>query len=503
MSSTATWRPLKALLGGGIDVPEDVNVADLALDSRNVRPGAAFLACRGRRHHGLEFAAAAVTAGARAVLWEPAPGLSAPRFDTQVLVVAVPELSAQAGFIADRFFDAPSARLMVAGITGTNGKTTCAWLLAAALNASGRSCAYLGTLGCGLVGQVVPGNYTTPDAVTLQRQLAQLRDAGALAVAMEVSSHALDQQRCAGVRFQIAAFTNLSREHLDYHGDMHAYGMAKSKLFDWPSLGGRVINIDDALGAQLAARLPPSEALILTGQRSDPSQLVPGARFVHATHSAHQPRGLRIELRTSWGMARLHSRLLGDFNVDNLLTVLGALLATGLPLADACAALAECQAPPGRMQLAGGDGLPLAIVDYAHTPDALGKALRAARAHCAGRLLCVFGCGGERDRGKRAQMAQVAEALADVLYITDDNPRGEDPQRIVADILLGLRQPGLAHVQHDRAAAISAALAAAARSDVVLVAGKGHEDYQLIGSERREFSDLAQVRAALELRSAA
>ena len=502
-SSTATWRPLKALLGGGIEVPEGVNVADLTLDSRSVRTGAAFLACRGRTHHGLEFARAAVTAGARAILWEPAPGVSAPSFDDSVLVVAVPELSAQVGYIADRFFGAPSARLLVIGITGTNGKTTCAWLLAAALSASGRRCAYLGTLGAGLPDQVVAGQHTTPDAVTLQRQLAQLHAAGALAVAMEVSSHALDQQRCAGVRFQLAAFTNLSRDHLDYHGDMHAYGEAKSTLFDWPTLSARVINVDDAFGAELAARLPPSEALILTGRRSDPSQCVPGARYLYAAHSTHEPRGLRIELRSSWGEATLRSPLLGDFNVDNLLTVLAVLLAADVSLLTACRALAACQAPPGRMQLAGGDSLPLAIIDYAHTPDALEKALAAVRAHCTGRVLCVFGCGGERDRGKRAQMARIAESLADELYITDDNPRGEDPKQIVDDMLAGLHTPERVHVQHDRAAAISAALASAKSGDAVLVAGKGHEDYQLVGTERRAFSDLAQVNAALKLRSAA
>jgi UDP-N-acetylmuramoyl-L-alanyl-D-glutamate--2,6-diaminopimelate ligase len=437
------------------------------------------------------------------VLWEPSPGASAPEFAPPVLVVAVPDLSAQAGFIADRFFGAPSARLSITGITGTNGKTTCAWLLASALSALGRSCAYLGTLGSGLPGQIRPGLHTTPDAVTLQRQLARLRDEDAQAVAMEVSSHALDQQRCAGVRFQAAAFTNLSREHLDYHGDMQRYGAAKSALFDWPTLTVRVINVDDPLGATLAARSPPGDGLVLTGRRSDPAQLLGGARFVRALRSAPEPRGLCIELSSSWGDAMLRSELLGEFNVDNLLTVLGVLLATGSTLGEACGALAECRAPPGRMQLSGGSGLPLAIVDYAHTPDALDKALRAARAHCAGKLLCVFGCGGERDRGKRAEMGRIVESLADALYITDDNPRGEDPQRIVADILAGLSAPARATVQHDRAAAIAAALAAAQPGDVVLVAGKGHEDYQLVGNERRAFSDLAQVRAALGVRSAA
>ena len=497
------WRPLKALLGGGFDVPDAFEVSDLTLDSRNVRPGAAFLACRGRAHHGLEFAQGAVAAGATAVLWEPAPGVSAPQFAGPVLVVAVPDLSAQAGYIADRFFGAPSARLMVAGVTGTNGKTTCAWLLAAALSAAGRRCAYLGTLGAGLAGQVTAGKLTTPDAVSLQRTLAQLRDAGAAAVAMEVSSHALDQQRCAGVRFQVAAFTNLSRDHLDYHGDMHAYGAAKAMLFDWPTLSARVINVDDPFGAQLASRANSGGTVIATGRMGDPAQRAPGARFVHARACAHHPEGLALELESSWGKATLRSRLLGDFNADNLLTVLAMLLAGGMALEPACEVLAACEAPPGRMQLSGGGALPVAIVDYAHTPDALDKALRAARAHCSGKLLCVFGCGGDRDRGKRPEMARVAESLADAVYITDDNPRSEDPARIVDDIRAGLRDPARAHVEHDRAAAIAAALGAAAANDAVLVAGKGHEAYQLVRGERRAFSDLAQVRAVLAKRSAA
>jgi len=497
------WRPLKALLGGAIEVPEDVEVADLTLDSHSVRRGAAFLACRGRTRHGLDFAGEAVAAGARAVLWEPAPGVAAPQLPPTVLVVAVPELSTQAGFIADRFFGAPSARLAVTGITGTNGKTTSAWLLAAALTAGGRRCAYLGTLGSGLAEQVVPGAHTTPDAVTLHRRLAELRDAGAQAVAMEVSSHALDQQRCNGVRFQVAVFTNLSRDHLDYHGDMDSYARAKGALFEWPTLAARVINVDDAFGQELAARAASGAALVVTARRSDPAQRAPGARYVRALRCAHGPHGLELTLDTSWGAAQLRSPLLGDFNADNLLTVLGALLASGFELAAACELLERCQPPPGRMQLAGGGALPLAIVDYAHTPDALENALRAARAHCGGRLHCVFGCGGDRDRGKRAQMGRIAESLADALYVTDDNPRSEDPARIVADILAGLAEPRRALVLHDRAAAIAAAVGAAVAGDVVLVAGKGHEDYQLIGGERRRFSDFEQVRAALAGRGAA
>jgi UDP-N-acetylmuramoyl-L-alanyl-D-glutamate--2,6-diaminopimelate ligase len=497
------WRPLKAVLGGAFDVPEQLEISDLTLDSRAVRPGSAFLAVRGSLRHGVEFAAAAVASGARVVLWEPAPGVEAPRLAADVHVLAVPGLAAQAGYIADRFFGAPSARLAVTGITGTNGKTTCAWLLASALNALGRRAAYLGTLGSGLPGQIEPGTHTTPDPVTLQRRLAALRAAGAEAVAMEVSSHALDQQRCAGVRFQAAAFTNLTREHLDYHGDMARYAAAKSLLFAWPTLAARVINVDDPVGQQYAARSRDAGLLVVSARRAGAGVIPAGVQYVRAARALTEPAGLSIELDTSWGPAMLRSELLGEFNVDNLLTVLGLLLAAGFALGDACAALGECRAPPGRMQVSGGSGLPMAIVDYAHTPDALEKALRAARAHCAGRLLCVFGCGGERDRGKRAEMGRVAESLADALWVTDDNPRGEDPGAIVAQILLGLDAPQRAQVQHDRAKAIRAALLAAQPGDVVLVAGKGHEDYQLVAGEKRHFSDLEQVRAALGARSAA
>jgi UDP-N-acetylmuramoyl-L-alanyl-D-glutamate--2,6-diaminopimelate ligase len=498
-----SWRPLKAVLGGAFDVPEQLEISDLTLDSRTVHPGSAFLAVRGTGHHGVAHAAAAVASGARVVLWEPAPGIEAPRLGAGVHVLAVPGLAAQAGYIADRFFGAPSARLAVTGITGTNGKTTCAWLLASACNALGRRAAYLGTLGSGLPGELEPATHTTPDPVTLQRRLASLRDAGAEAVAMEVSSHALDQQRCAGVRFQAAAFTNLTREHLDYHGDMARYAAAKALLFAWPTLAARVINIDDPVGQQYAARSRDAGMLVVSARRSEPSAVPPGTRYVRALRALPEAAGLSIELDTSWGPAMLRSELLGEFNVDNLLTVLGLLLASGVALREACGALGECRAPPGRMQVSGGSGLPLAIVDYAHTPDALEKALRAARAHCTGRLLCVFGCGGERDRGKRAEMGRVAESLADALWVTDDNPRGEDPGSIIEQILLGLSVPQRAQVEHDRAAAIRAALLSAQPGDVVIVAGKGHEDYQLVGNEKRHFSDLEQVRAALGARSAA
>jgi UDP-N-acetylmuramoyl-L-alanyl-D-glutamate--2,6-diaminopimelate ligase len=496
VAATPNWRPLKALLGGGIDAPERFEVSDLTQNSREVRPGAAFLACAGRTHHGLEFAAEAVTRGARAILWEPAAGITPPELDAAVLVVAVPNLRGQLGFIADRFFDAPSAALTIAGITGTNGKTTCAWLLAQAASLCGRDAAYIGTLGAGRPEALQPGMHTTPDAITLQRLLAEQRAEGVTCVGMEVSSHALDQQRCAGIRFHTAVFTNLTRDHLDYHGDMEAYGSAKARLFEWATLAARVINVDDAFGADLARHPTHGARLVLTSRRPAQS-LAHSAEFVAATAIAPRPDGTDIEVTTSSGNARLASPLVGDFNVENMLSVLGVLLAWDVPLSAACVALARCTAPPGRMQRLGGDGRPLVIVDYAHTPDALAKALRAARAHCAGRLWCVFGCGGERDTGKRAQMGRVAEAGADAVIVTDDNPRHEDADAIVADILSGMQRSAAVTVLHNRGVAIRAALGGARGGDVVLIAGKGHEPYQIVGGERLPFSDAEVARAAL------
>jgi UDP-N-acetylmuramoyl-L-alanyl-D-glutamate--2,6-diaminopimelate ligase len=328
---------------------------------------------------------------------------------------------------------------------------------------------------------------------------------------MEVSSHALDQERCAGVRFHTAVFTNLTRDHLDYHADMGAYGAAKARLFNWPTLAARIINVDDPFGLELAreqlqarlARDTPGARLFLTSQR--PAEwAASGADYVCASAVRPLASGVTIDIESSRGSARLDSSLIGSFNVDNLLTVLAVLLAWELPLASACDALARCSAPPGRMQAEGGGAWPLALIDYAHTPDALAKALHAARAHCRGQLWCVFGCGGERDRGKRGEMGRIAATLADQIIVTDDNPRREDAREIVVPIMEAITAAGGAphtRVIHDRAQAIRAALGHAQAQDVVLVAGKGHEDYQIVGSDRRAFSDAAVVRQVLAERA--
>jgi len=488
-------RPLAELTAGMLDAAPALAVSDVTLDSRTARPGSLFLACRGRTQHGLAFAPQAVARGATAVLYEAdaadVPAL--PPLGEDVYVARVPALSQRCGTIADRFFDAPSAQLAIAGLTGTNGKTTSAWLLAQALQHCGREAAYTGTLGFGRPGALTDSGFTTPDVVSVHRQLATLRGLGADCVAMEVSSHALDQDRVAGVRFHTAAFTNLTRDHLDYHGTMEAYFAAKRRLFAWPDLAVRVINVDDPWGARLAA-LDDAARLVTTSRASSPAT----GEFVRARAVAATARGLEVAVESSWGAAPLAVPLIGDFNVENVLTVLGILLAWDVPLATAAAALARCTAPAGRMEVFGGaPGQPLAIVDYAHTPDALAKALRACRAHCRGRLAVVFGCGGDRDRGKRPQMGRIAEELADSILVTDDNPRTEDPAVIVGEILAGLHAPQLAGVEHDRAAAIRRALEGAGEGDVVLVAGKGHEDYQICGTERRWFSDQAVLREAL------
>jgi UDP-N-acetylmuramoyl-L-alanyl-D-glutamate--2,6-diaminopimelate ligase len=502
--SAAPLHPhsLAQLLEGLAQLPRDLEISDLTQDGRAARPGGAFLAVRGSVEHGLAYAPQAVANGARAVLWEPAPVAVMPDLPSEILVAPVPQLREHASLIADRFFDAPSQSLAVAGVTGTNGKTTCAYLLAQSLEAAGRPTAYLGTIGSGRPHKLDPTALTTGDAITVQRALADFRAGGARNVAMEVSSHALDQSRVGAVRFRTAAFTNLTRDHLDYHGSMDSYGAVKARLFTRPELQSRVINVDDAFGRQLAID-PRGRGRLIVTSRGHQSHARAAAAFVRAMQVKLSPHGIELEFDSSWGAGSLTCPLVGDFNVDNLLTVLAILLDWDLPLDQATRVLSRVHAAPGRMQTFGGTRAPLAVVDYAHTPDALRKALSAARAHCGGRLAVVFGCGGDRDPGKRALMGGIAAELADVIVITDDNPRTEAPDKIVADIAAGIPAGKPYRIEHDRGRAIREALLDATEHDVVLVAGKGHEDYQIYGSERRAFSDQKVVSAALTQRGAA
>ncbi|MGB5621231.1 MAG: UDP-N-acetylmuramoyl-L-alanyl-D-glutamate--2,6-diaminopimelate ligase [Gammaproteobacteria bacterium] len=469
-----------------------LRVTDIAVDSRRVTPGGLFLACRGRTGHGLDHLSQALERGAVAVAWEPQTAGTPSALAVPIPSFPVEGLGAALGELADHFFASPSSVLDVIGVTGTNGKTTCTHLVACALEILQRPAGLIGTLGSGRPGALKAGRLTTPDAVEVHRSLAQIRDAGAKVAAMEVSSHALDQGRVDGVRFRLAALTNLSREHLDYHGDMARYAAAKSRLFGWPGLGGAVINVDDDFGRDLAARLGQSMEVLSVGRSAAAGQ--DSALRLRSIKTG--PQGLAIEYEHAGERGHLRSPLWGEFNAENLALALGILISLGSAAVTASDALSQVAAPSGRMEAFSAPGRAAVLVDYAHTPDALSKALDAARGHCQGRLFCVFGCGGERDPGKRPEMGRIAETLADVVIVTDDNPRSEDGARIVADIIDGMSASP--RVERDRAAAIRSAIAAATPEDVVLVAGKGHEDYQLTAAGRRHFSDRETVVAVLE-----
>ncbi len=483
---------LQELLPECSDLPE-LNLSGLRLDSRAVEPGEGFVALAGARTHGLLHAAEAVRRGAVVVLSEPFEGV-APLLPVPLLVL--PGLRERLPQLAQALYAAPTLGLELVGVTGTNGKTSTVQLSAQALQLLGRVAGSIGTLGAGLHGQLVAHERTTPDVLEVHRLLATLSLAGAQVVAMEVSSHALDQGRVAGLQFDVAVFTNLSRDHLDYHGTMAAYAAAKASLFAWDSLRAAVINLDDAQGALIAAGLP--ERIDLIGF----SALGAGNAVLRAGDLALDASGLHFHLQYGVESVRIDSPLLGRFNVDNLLAVAGVLLALGVDFARVAALLPRLEPIPGRMNRLGGSaGQPLVVVDYAHTPDGLEQALSSLRQHTAGRLLCVFGCGGDRDRGKRPQMAAIAGRLADQVIVTDDNPRSEDGEAIVADILAGFAPGAAIEVERDRAAAIRAAIRAAGPRDTVLVAGKGHETYQETGDRRLPFDDLAV--AALALRGGA
>lgn len=474
----------------------------LSADSRKVAPGEVFLAMPGLKSDGRACLQEAVAKGACAVLWEQEGAAEATRM-LSVPNVGVTHLREYSGEIARLVYGDPSKKLWMVGVTGTNGKTSVSQWIAQALTLLGKPCAVIGTLGNGFPGILQDSPNTTPDAVTLQRELAGFVAADAVACAMEVSSIGLAEGRVAAVAFDVAVFTNLTRDHLEYHGSMEAYGAAKGLLFAMPGIQAAVINLDDPFGRELAAGLEGGvrsigytleDAAGLAGQADE---------IVAAEDLVVTARGLAFNICTLAGQARIGARievpLLGRFNAANLLAVLGTLLASGIDLERAAGVLSVLTPPPGRMQaVAGGQDEPLVVIDYAHSPDALEQALGTLAEIAAargGKIICLFGCGGERDPGKRPLMGRVAELLADRVLLTNDNPRGEDPQSIIDDILRGTR--GAAAVEPDRATAIKRAVMDAAANDVVLVAGKGHEPYQEVAGRRLPFSDLEQARSAL------
>ena len=492
-------RTLAELLRGLTTEPvPTMTVPGLALDSRRVARGWVFLACQGTHEHGMTHAAEACARGAVAIVYEPVPGLALPRLPCKVACVEVPDLRTRVGIIAARFYADPSAHLSVTGVTGTNGKTSVTHIMAQVLSDWSQACGVLGTLGYGLYGMLEPAIETTPNPVRLQSILAALRDRGVRQVAMEVSSHALDQARVAGMHFESAVFTNLTRDHLDYHGTMDAYREAKGKLFAWPGLHCAVLNLDDPAAEYFYGCCAVDVERIGYGLHARPPDWFRG-RYLYARHVSAHGMGLELELGGDFGSGNLRSQLVGRFNVSNLLAVLALLLAKGYPFADTLRRISHARTVPGRMENLGGGHQPLVVIDYAHTPDALGQALEAVRAHTRGKVCVVFGCGGERDQGKRGQMGEVAAALADRIVLTDDNPRGEDGDAIIAGILRGIPDTAGAQVsvERDRTQAIVLALATAKPGDTVLVAGKGHETVQIVGAERRRYSDRDTVRRLL------
>ncbi|KWH25097.1 UDP-N-acetylmuramoyl-L-alanyl-D-glutamate--2,6-diaminopimelate ligase [Burkholderia multivorans] len=477
--------------------------AQLHADTRSLRAGDVFVAYAVDGADNRAFIADALARGAAAVLYQP-EGLAAT--PNAPVALAVPALDQLAGEIASGWYGDPSDGLLAIGVTGTNGKTSCTQWIAAALTALHQPCAIIGTLGSGMPGHLVPTGFTTPDAPQLQRSLAQLRDGGAQAVAMEVSSHALHQGRVNGTAFDIAVFTNLTQDHLDYHRTFEAYEAAKAKLFAWRGLRAAVVNRDDAAGRRLLEKLAGRVRTIAYGI-GDAQQMPDADRELVALDVRATATGTAFRLRSSWGDADVEVGTLGTFNVSNLLAVLGALLAADVPFDAALAEIARLEPVNGRMQRLGGrlqNDEPLVVIDYAHTPDALEKTLDALRPIAVargGRLVCMFGCGGDRDATKRPLMGAIAERLADDVVVTSDNPRSEDPQAIIDQIVAGMTAPDRARRIEDRASAILQAVRGAAREDVVVLAGKGHEATQEIMGKKRAFSDQDHARLALAARA--
>jgi len=490
-----------ALLGElltGMALPDPLKVIEgrgLAIDSRSVKPGDLFLAFPGLRQDGRDFIAGAVANGAVAVVAESA-GLETPA--QKIPVIPFKGLSDQISALAGRYYRHPSRDMQLVAVTGTNGKTTCTHLLAQLLAILGEKAAVVGTLGYGPVNKsgksrLADTGLTTPGALQVQQILAEFRGQGLALTAMEVSSHSLDQGRIAALDIDTAIFTNLSRDHLDYHGSLSNYARAKSKLFAMKGLKNALINIDDPAGEKLVGNIA-ADVQCLTYSAS-------GSADICATEVQLIRAGVRAKVTTPWGDGQIKSRLLGGFNLSNLLAVLGAACVEGYPFEAVLKAIEKLKPIAGRMDVVDPRSRPCVVVDYAHTPDALEKVLKALKPHCAGDLWCVFGCGGDRDRGKREEMGAIASRLADRVVVTSDNPRNEEPGHIIKEIVQGI--VGSDHqVIADRAEAITQAIRSANPEDTVLIAGKGHEEYQQVGEQKLPFSDFKQARLTLRHREA-
>ncbi len=495
---------LHALLDGLVDnsvlaAVADIPVAGITQDSRQVGNNDVFIAVRGVTSHGLQFVEQAVRSGASVVLWDAADSMHTEvldAFDDAVQCLQIDELQSKTGEIASRFYSHPSRDLYLVGVTGTDGKTSISHFLAQCMNTQASPCGVLGTLGNGLINALAPTGLTTASAVQVQQSLASLVEQGAGSAVMEVSSHGLDQGRVDCVDFDTAVFTNLSQDHLDYHGTMESYFEAKSKLFTTESLKSAVINLDDEFGRMLAQKYKHRLTVYGYCTSSDVNSLEPFADFiVHAKSMKPTTHGFEINVVTPKGAGYFELNLLGEFNVSNSLAVLATLLLNNVAFEESLKRLQAIKPVAGRMELIVGDHRPTVIVDYAHTPQGMAAACNAARLHFSGELWCVFGCGGDRDREKRPLMAQSAERVADHIIVTSDNPRHEDPQAIIEQITSGFARPESVKSYVDRREAIAYAISQAAAEDVILVAGKGHESCQIIGDKYIGFDDRDVTRA--------
>ncbi|CAM4415975.1 MAG: UDP-N-acetylmuramoyl-L-alanyl-D-glutamate--2,6-diaminopimelate ligase [Legionellaceae bacterium] len=470
-------------------VTKDLSIQGIALDSRLVKPAYLFIACPGSKVDGRTFIQEAINKGASAILVDANDYLPV---ETSIPIILVDKLQQKISLLANHFYGQPSKKIKVFGITGTNGKTSCSQFIARTLSAMNKPCGVIGTLGFGFPEQLTLHSMTTPDAVRTQQLLAEMKKQGASAVAMEVSSHALVQGRVNNIHFHTAIFTNLTRDHLDYHGSIENYGQAKQRLFDFPDLKNAIINSDDPFGVALINRLGLKLPIIAYSIKND-FEKKNNVESVTARDISYSPQGIKAWIETPWGAGELKTSLLGEFNLSNLLATISALGLEGFSFPEILKQISYLQGVPGRMETLGGNQKPLVVIDYAHTPDALKQALIALRSHCQGQLWCVFGCGGDRDKGKRSLMGYAAEEYADHIILTDDNPRHEEAKKIINDIMQGINPMASVIIEHDRRRAINHALSCAKPNDIVLIAGKGHETYQQIGDDFLSFSDKVEV----------
>ena len=537
--TTATAK-LSDLLNGivSVSVDKDLDVSSITLNSREAEKGSLFVALKGTQQHGLAYAGQAQDAGAVAVIWESDKG--APQPDLEIPLFEIEQLRDVLGLIADRFYGSASHDLNLIGITGTDGKTSVSHFLAQSMD----DCAVIGTIGLGMLDKLQKASHTTPDVLSVHKILAEMKQSGVSTVAMEVSSHALDQGRVDNVAFDVAVLTNLSRDHLDYHKTLEAYAEAKAKLFSWPELKVVVLNLDDRFGRSLIdeksasraegetmsersddypkgglkshASLKNSDIIessvsknetasslkkwggVLIGYGIGPVEAYPQGSLV-AEDAQFTESGITASLYYRGQSKILHAPVLGRFNLSNLLAALAAMLGLGMSLDEAVVRLSNVKTVAGRMQKVSGENNDfLVVIDYAHTPNALETVLKALREHTQNKLICVFGCGGDRDAGKRPLMAQAAEQNADVVIVTDDNPRSENPEQIMQEIVAGFEAPELAMIEHDRARAIQLALTQAQTGDAVLIAGKGHESVQILVTGTVPFNDSEQASKVLQ-----